>query len=69
MAVPWNELRRYMLTAYDLDMVGGDYVFLEVDNLFEAKWNYSNETWAAGEEDGRDNQAREAMEAVLFVHI
>ncbi len=69
MAVPWDELRRYMLVAYDLDMTGGDYVFLDVDNLFEAQWSYSNETWATGQKDGRDQEARDAMEALFFVSI
>ena len=66
MAVPANELRTYMLAAHDQDMVAGDYVFFEIDNLFEAGWTKWNETWA-DEHDGRDEEARKAAENLIIV--
>ena len=66
MAVPANELRTYMLAAYDQNMVAGDYVFFEIDNLFEAGWTKWNETWADGH-DGRDEEARKAAENLIIV--
>ena len=66
MAVPAKELRSYMLAAYDQDMVAGDYVFFEIDNLFEAEWTKWNETWAGGQ-DGRDEEARKAAENLIIV--
>ena len=61
MAVPANELRKYMLAAYDQGMVSGDYVFFDIDNLFEAGWKAWNETW--------DEEARTAAENLLIVSM
>ncbi len=65
MAVPASELRTYMLAAYDKDMVSGDYVFMDVDNLRDTNWKHGNETWVGN--DGRDNEARIAAETLLIV--
>ena len=65
MAIPFDEIRRYMLLAYDLDMTSGDYVFFTTNIVPENDWTYGNESWIG--QDERDEEARIAMEALLHV--
>ena len=60
-----------MLTAYDMGMCGGDYVFYTIEMLPDEENINSAAIWKGN--DGRDVEARAAFEAVFhvrwFTHI
>ncbi len=68
MSVPAKLLRTLMLSVFDEDMASGDFVFIDVDNLYEEGWSLWNETWAGGA-DGRDQDARRAAENLMIVRL
>ena len=56
-----------MLEAYDLGMTDGDFVFYTVDMLPEEENLNVGETWLGN--DGRDEEAKLAFEAVFHVRF
>ena len=54
-----------MLEAYDQGMTQGEYVFFTVEMLPEEDVINPADIWASN--DGRDEQARQAFEAVFHV--
>lgn len=63
LVVPFNQLMSYMLGAYDLNMAGGDYAFVAVEQTITEYT--TTELWKAG--DGRDEDAKVAMESLIYV--
>jgi Receptor family ligand binding region len=63
--VPKEDRRRFMLTAHDLGMTNGDYVFYTIEMLPEENVLNPEEVWVGN--DGRDIQAKQAFEAVFHV--
>ena len=59
-------MRHYMLAAFDLGMTDGDYIFYVVDQLVnEQAVLYGNKAWLGN--DGRNEDAKKALGAVLYV--
>lgn len=54
-----------MLMAHELGMTRGDYVFYTVDMLPEENVLNPEDVWASN--DGRNDDARQAFEAVFHV--
>ena len=65
LSVRVQELRRYMLLAYDKGMTRGEYVFWSLEYRPNHDWVYGNESWIGN--DGRNEEARQAMNAVFHV--
>ena len=64
---PTSERRRFMLTAYDLGMTSGDYVFITMDMTPQEDVISSEDIWMWN--DGRDRAARQAFESVFHVSL
>ena len=64
---PKEDRRRFMLTAYELGMTNGDYVFFTMEMLPEDDLQNSAESWFGG--DGRNTEAKLAFESVFHVRI
>ena len=71
LVIPRDELRSYMLRAYNLGMTGGDYQFLYTDPSLADSLDIdiitSDILWKKG--DNYDTQARGAFENVLYVSL
>ena len=69
--IPRDELRSYMIRAYNLGMTGGDYQFLYTDPSLADSLDIdiitSDILWKKG--DNYDTQARGAFENVLYVSL
>ncbi|KAI0240857.1 Atrial natriuretic peptide receptor 1 [Lamellibrachia satsuma] len=63
-AVPHGAVRKFLLTAYDLGYINGDYVFLDAA-LVESR--DGEETWYRG--DDNDMKAKAAFEALLRLRL
>jgi hypothetical protein len=64
---PKEDRRRFMLTAHELEMTKGDYVFYTIDMLPDEDILNPEAVWKGN--DGRDLESREAFEAVFHVRI
>ena len=62
---PKEDRRRFMLKAHELGMTGGDYVFYTMDMLPDEEILNPESVWAGN--DGRDEEAKLAFEAVFHV--
>ena len=65
LVAPKEDRRRFMLMAHELGMTRGDYVFYTVDMLPEENVLNPEDVWASN--DGRNDDARQAFEAVFHV--
>ena len=71
LAIPPSKLRKWMLVAYDEQMVAGDYVFIFIDvetpsSDVRDDW-LSKKMWRDG--DGRNDNALTAFSNVLVVSL
>ena len=64
---PKEDRRRFMLTAHDMGMSNGDYVFLTMEMLPEEDLLNPTETWFGS--DGRNTEAKKAFETVFHVRL
>jgi len=65
LVIPKEDRRRFMLKAWELGMTNGDYVFYTVEMLPEENMINAKDVWASN--DGRDDTAKTAFEAVFHV--
>ena len=63
--VPKEARRRFMMMAYELGMTKGEYVFYTMEMLPEENVLNPEDVWASN--DGQNNIAKEAFEAVFHV--
>ncbi|OWF50691.1 Atrial natriuretic peptide receptor 3 [Mizuhopecten yessoensis] len=71
-AVPWMEMRKYMLVAHQLGMIQGDFAFLCIHgDLFTWDVNERDITSDRGwkRNDTHDEDAREAFECVIHISM
>ena len=64
---PKEDRRRFMLSAYDLGMTAGEYVFYTLDFLPDRNVINPADVWEGDE--GRDEMAKEAFESVFHVSL
>ena len=65
---PKEDRRNFLLTAFDLGMTSGEYVFYTMDMLPDKEILGAEDVWASND-DLRNNDARIAFEAVFHVRL
>lgn len=69
LVIPKEDLRQYMIRAFDLGMALGDYQFLftatELEDHKDSELLHSDRLWRAN--DKNDYKARQGFENVLYV--
>ena len=63
--VPKEDRRRFLLTAHELEMTKGDFVFYTIEMLPEENVLNPEDVWASN--DRKNTIAKEAFEAVFHV--
>ncbi|XP_041460790.1 atrial natriuretic peptide receptor 1-like [Lytechinus variegatus] len=66
MAVDGDTLREIMLHAYDLDLINGDYAFINIIP-FRDEQLFGNDSWKRG--DDRDAEAKVAYQALMTIRV
>ncbi|XP_054752067.2 atrial natriuretic peptide receptor 1-like [Lytechinus pictus] len=66
LAVDGDTLRSIMLNAYDLNLLNGEYAFINIIPFRDVDI-FGNDSWERG--DGRDYQAKQAYEALMTIRV
>eukprot|EP00057_Strongylocentrotus_purpuratus_P025301 XP_011679775.1 PREDICTED: atrial natriuretic peptide receptor 1-like isoform X2 [Strongylocentrotus purpuratus] len=66
MAVDGDTLREIMLHAYDLDLINGDYAFINIIP-FRDEQLFGDDSWERG--DNRDEEAKVAYQALMTIRV
>ncbi|KAK3580895.1 hypothetical protein CHS0354_008177 [Potamilus streckersoni] len=72
LAVPWADMRRYMLIANKLDMTNGEYVFICLDRQIYTEDQLSQavlSSYGWQRSDNFDKEAKQAFESVLHIIV
>ncbi|KAL3841318.1 hypothetical protein ACJMK2_019480 [Sinanodonta woodiana] len=72
LAVPWADMRRYMLIANKLDMTNGDYIFICLDRQIYTEDQLSHAVLSSfgwQRSDNFDKEAKQAFESVLHIIV